>query len=380
MDSFSDMLSKGMKDKEHAVEVWQPAAVFYSLPVSSFIKKWLGYIDQYIIFPSQVRLRLKKTSVDTLFVFTDQALGPWVSLVKNRPHIIHCHDFLALQSAIGEIPENKTSWSGRVYQAFIRKGYSSSTNFISVSKKTKEQLDRFLPSKPVCSEVVYNGLKDVFKSCRGLKPRKLLTDITGFNLIDGYILHVGGNQWYKNRIGVIEIYNAWRSVRKTCMPLLLIGDHPSSQLHELYCQSPFKSDIHFIAQKDDEFIKHAYAGASVFLFPSLAEGFGWPIIEAMACGCPVITTNEAPMTEVAGDAGYYIPRRPYDKAKAQKWAADAADVVNSIIDLSYQERTTTVDLGIANSKRFDALSALDKIESIYKKTLKQNNNESIACS
>jgi glycosyltransferase involved in cell wall biosynthesis len=379
MDSFSNMLSTGMKNKGHTVEVWLPVAVFHSLPVSSFIKKWFGYIDQYIIFPNLVRLRLKRSSADTLFVFTDQALGPWVSLVKKRPHIIHCHDFLALQSAIGEIPENHTSWSGRIYQSFIHRGYSMSTNFISVSKKTKVQLHRFLPVVPNCSEVVYNGLKEVFKTYSSFKARELLNDITGLDLLEGYVLHIGGNQWYKNRLGVIEIYNAWRSGGKLCLPLLLIGDYPSSQLHAIYSQSPFKSDIYFIAQKDDGFLRYAYAGASVFLFPSLAEGFGWPIIEAMACGCPVITTNEEPMTEIAGNAAFFIPRRPFDPSKVQKWASEAANIVDTIMGFSYEQRIKVVDLGITNSKRFNALNALDKIESIYLNTLKQNNNESIAC-
>jgi glycosyltransferase involved in cell wall biosynthesis len=379
MDSFSNMLSTGMKNKGHTVQVWFPVSVFYSLPVNSFIKKWLGYIDQYLIFPNQVRLRLKKTNANTLFVFTDQALGPWVSLVKKRPHIIHCHDFLALQSAIGEIPENHTSWSGRLYQSYIHRGYSTSTNFISVSKKTKEQLHRFLPIAPNCSEVVYNGLKDVFNTCLSCKARELLINITGLDLMQGYILHIGGNQWYKNRLGVIEIYNAWRSESTLCLPLLLIGDYPSAQLYAAYSQSPFKSDIHFIAKKDDGFLKYAYAGASVFLFPSLAEGFGWPIIEAMACGCPVITTNEEPMTEVAGNAAFFIPRRPYDLSKVQKWASEAANIVNTIIGFSCEQRMKVVDVGITNSKKFDALTALDKIESIYLNTLKQNNNESIAC-
>ncbi|MDB5110820.1 MAG: mannosyl transferase [Mucilaginibacter sp.] len=379
MDSFSNMLYTAMEKKGHKVEVWSPVSVFSSLPVGKFIKKWLGYIDQYLVFTRTVRLRLKKCSPDTLFVFTDQALGPWVSLVINKPHVIHCHDFLALQSAIGEIPEHHTSWSGRIYQSFIRKGYSRSTNFISVSKKTKEQLHKFLPKTAVCSEVVYNGLKETFKAGESLIARELLKNITGINLMEGYILHVGGNQWYKNRVGVIEIYNAWRSKSKLELPLLLIGDYPSPQLVKTHSQSPFKYDIHFLVEKSDEFINKAYAGASVFLFPSLAEGFGWPIAEAMMCGCPVITTNEAPMTEVGGNAGFFIPRRPNNNINVQNWANGAAELVNDIIGFSWQKRQKVVDLGITNAKRFNAINALDHIESIYINILQHNNShENIA--
>ncbi|MDB5062970.1 MAG: mannosyl transferase [Mucilaginibacter sp.] len=373
MDSFANMLSTGMKNKGHTVQVWLPAAVLYSLPVGTFVKKWLGYIDQYIIFPGKVWLRLKKSNTDTLFVFTDQALGPWVPLVKKKPHVIHCHDFLALQSALGEIPENHVSWTGRAYQSFIHRGYLLSTNFISVSKNTREQLERFVPTAPKCSEVVYNGLKETFKLSKSDKARGFLKSKIGFDVKEGYILHIGGNQWYKNRLGVVEIYNAWRVSYKLRLPLLLIGEQPSSPLLHLYNQSPFKKDILFLTAADDEFVSYAYAGASIFLFPSLAEGFGWPIAEAMACGCPVITTNEAPMTEIAGNCGFLIPRRPYDILKAQDWAIDAAKTLNVILELSDKDREKIVQSGLVNAQRFNFSTSLNLIESIYINILQLNN-------
>jgi hypothetical protein len=123
MPRYATLLAEGMKRRGHQVELWYPQAGFFRLPSPSLLKKWLGYIDQYIVFPKQVRRRIKKCSPDTLFVFTDHALGPWVPLVSDRPHIIHCHDFLAQRSALGKFIANPVSWTGRQYQAFIRKGY-----------------------------------------------------------------------------------------------------------------------------------------------------------------------------------------------------------------------------------------------------------------
>lgn len=347
------------------MQIWSPVSLFSALPFGRFTKKWLGYIDQYVVFIISTRLRLKKCNPNTLFVFTDQALGPWVSLVINKPHVIHCHDFLALQSAIGEIPENKTSWTGKTYQLLIHKGYSQSENFISVSKNTRQQLSRFLSTEPRYSEVVYNGLKEIFKPRDPHSSRELLKSITGLELMGGYILHTGGNQWYKNRSGVIEIYNAWRAINKLSLPLLLIGAQPSAQLIKMYSLSPFKNDIYITSGRSDEFVAYAYAGASVFLFPSLAEGFGWPIAEAMACGCPVITTNEAPMTEVAGNAGFLIPRRPYAAHKAEEWSIQAARVLNAILQFTKEKREKIAQLGIKNAERFNSVTSLDYIESIY---------------
>ncbi len=329
----------------------------------------MGYLDQYILFPAQVRKRLKAYPANTLFVFTDQALGPWVPLVKHRPHVIHCHDFLAQRSALGKIPENPTGKSGQAYQAYIRKGYQQGQNFISVSKQTQHDLHQFLDRTPKLSEVVYNGLNQKFQADSAAKVRQVIGDDIKVKLTTGYLLHIGGNQWYKNRIGVIEIYNAWRQLYNTDLPLIMIGAAPNGKLQEAYSQSPYQKDIYLLTGKSDEFVRLAYQGASVFIFPSLAEGFGWPIAEAMASGCPVITTNQAPMTEVGGNAAYYIVSRPHRQPEVNAWAEMAASKVNDLLRLSPDERQMTIEAGIQNAKRFDSDSSLAAIETIYKRVL-----------
>lgn len=371
MPRFANMLVNGMRQRGHSVKIWTPSAKFFLLPFPDFLKKWLGYIDQYILFPREVKKRLKNISNDTLFIFTDHALGPWVPLVRNLHHVIHCHDFLAQRSALGLIPENPTSRTGRIYQKFIRRGYSTGKNFISVSYKTKEDLNRFLSKQPVVSEVVYNGLNQTFTHKDRSIARDLLGNKTKMNLAGGYILHVGGNAWYKNRAGVIEIYESWRSGAGKEIPLLLIGEAPTKELLTKHSQSRFQVNIHWLVGTEDEFVQMAYAGASAFLFPSLAEGFGWPIAEAMAAGCPVITTNEAPMTEVAGDAGFFIKRRPNNELEVKKWAEESAFVVNQILDLTRDELSAVTQAGILNALRFDTDVALDHIELIYQKIIER---------
>src|SRR5688500_6220233 len=99
MPRFSGMLATGMRERGYKVETWSPKGRFVRIPGTKLMKKWLGYIDQFILFPMTVRSRIKKCTPDTLFVFTDNAQGPWVPLVSDRPHAIHCHDFLAQRSA-----------------------------------------------------------------------------------------------------------------------------------------------------------------------------------------------------------------------------------------------------------------------------------------
>jgi len=369
MPRFTNMLANSMKKRGHQVEIWSPSPFFHSIPTNINLKKWLGYIDQFIKFPLEIRKRLKVTSSNTLYVFTDHALGPWVPLVSHLPHVIHCHDFLAQYSAKGLIEENPVKWTGRLYQSYIYRGYSHGKNFITVSKKTEEDLQYFLPSSAQHSEVVYNGLNPDFHPTNIKIVREKLSITLGINLTKGFLLHVGGNEWYKNRTGVIEIYNAWRKTENGTLPLLLIGPSPNYKVIKQFQSSSYKNHIYFKSNIEDDQLCLAYAGATVFLFPSLAEGFGWPIAEAMASGCPVITTQEAPMTEVGGDSAFYIPRRPIEKKETTLWANQGAQMINKIINMPKKDLKEFTDKAIFSSQRFDKEMALDKIETIYKKIL-----------
>lgn len=369
MPRFTNLLATGMQQRGHTIEIWSPQPLFHKLPIPASKRKWLGYADQYLMFPHQVRTRLAAIPRDTLFVFTDQALGPWVPLVSNRPHVIHCHDFLAQKSALDQYPENKISWSGRYYQKFIRRGYTCGKNFISVSQKTQLDLHSFLEKEPLLSEVIYNGLNNNFAPYNPEKSREFFSSATSLDLQNGYILHVGGNDWYKNRRGVIEIYEVLRLKYQFDLPLIMIGSKPSPYLLELHAQSSYRHDMHWLSNISDDILRFAYAGATVLLYPSLAEGFGWPIAEAMACGCPVITTDEAPMNEVAGSRGFYIPRRPNNNSLVVEWAEKAAEVVMEVCSLSLNRRAEVVSAGLLEAERFCIKDYLLLIEQHYYKIL-----------
>jgi len=365
MPRFASMLSSGMEEKGHTVEVLTAKSFFFRLPVPKLLKKWMGYIDQYVLFPISIKKKIKCLPTEALFVFTDHALGPWVPIVAHRPHVIHCHDFLAQRSALNQIPQNRTGWTGRQYQSFIRRGYSKGQNFISVSKKTQSDLHTFLQRKPLLSEVVYNGLPRQFKVIDKTECRNILTNETKIDLSEGYILHVGGNQWYKNRVGVIKIYDAWRKRYNTNLPLLMIGQSPSRAIIKERDLAGYKQDIHMLTNINDSLINLSYSGASAFLFPSIAEGFGWPIVEAMASGCPVITTNDAPMTEVAGNAASLIPVMPFEVNKQDAWATKAAEILNIVITMATDDYKENIAKGVLNAVRFNKAKALEDIEAIY---------------
>jgi glycosyltransferase involved in cell wall biosynthesis len=369
MPRYANMLLQGMKERGHQVVVWTPKARFYKLLLPQSLKKWLGYIDQYLVFPFEVKLKLRNCSQDSFFVFADQALGPWVPLVKNRDHVVHCHDFLALKSALGKISENPTSYTGKKYQNFIKNGFSQAKYFICISQKTKEDLEELHSGQILSSVVCYNGLNRHFEALDPIASRSLLGKKLNLDVAKGYILHVGGNQYYKNRKGVLEIYNQWRSTSTEKRPLLMIGSEPTFELISLHEESAYKNDIHFITGLSDDYINYAYSGASCLLFPSLDEGFGWPIAEAMASGSLVITTNRAPMNEVGGTAAFYIDKRPVETLQLKEWKASASTVLEKVISLNRIEREQLVQESHIQSQKFDTALSLDAIENYYKEIL-----------
>ncbi|MEC5166780.1 glycosyltransferase involved in cell wall biosynthesis [Flavobacterium sp. PL11] len=372
MPRFAQMLKEGMKQKGHQIIEWSPRPFFIKLAfLSKKLSKWLGYLDQYFVFPIEVSLKLIAYKKETLFVFADNALGPWVTLVKNRQHVVHCHDFLAQHSAFDLIPENKISQNGKYYQKFILWGYRKAENFISISYKTQSDLHVLLETVPKVSHVVYNGLNQNFVPTQNkIALRKILSTEYNIDLSAGFVLHVGGNAFYKNKLGVLEIYDYWSSHYSVTIPLILVGEYPETEIIAFKEKSSVSKSIHFIANTEDLRLQQFYQSASVLLFPSLYEGFGWPIIEAMASGCLVITTEKDPMKEVAGEAGFYIPKKPFDEAGIVNWKKIAAQELQKVIHLSPEDHCKAVEISLSQSKKFLTIDFMNAIEKIYFEILK----------
>ncbi len=124
-------------------------------------------------------------------------------------------------------------------------------------------------------------------------------------------------------------------------------------------------------------IEAAYASARALLFPSHAEGFGWPIVEAQACGCPVLTTDDAPMNEIGGPQALYLPRlHPGDDWQA--WARQGADLLATLLAAGPAARAARRDAGIAWAARFGADRAIDAYLRIYQDVLQRHARDAVA--
>ena len=172
-----------------------------------------------------------------------------------------------------------------------------------------------------------------------------------------YLLHVGSDAWYKNRCGVVEIYRELFSRLDNVPDLIFVGPQPSGELHSALAQCPeLAGRIQFLQGLDDAALARLYRGAEARVFPSLAEGFGWPVLEAQACGCPVVASNRASLAEVGGDAAVYIP---------PDHPAQAAEILACVLRMDATARHSLIVRGLANACRFSAEQMIDGYLSAY---------------
>jgi len=377
---FVRMLATACQARGHSVQVRQPSGALQQrvrgTAAAKWAAKWAGYADQYLLFPRELHRLALADAADTLYVFCDQALGPWVPALAHRPHVVHCHDLLALRSALGEVPENPTRASGRLYQRYIRRGFRQARHFISISRQTHDDLHRVGGVRPVTAEVVFNGLNHPYRPLPRAQALALLAE-AGLALPPaGLLLHVGGGQWYKNTAGVVALYArlaAQAQARQEPVPGLLMVSPPQAAtqgaVQEWLRQVPAGAQVQFRQGLDAPTLQALYSVARALLFPSLAEGYGWPVAEALACGCPVLTTDAGPMNEVGGDAALYLPRLP-SFATLPAWAEAGATQLAQLLAQSPAAADARRQRALSQAVLFDSDRAIDAYLRIYERVLR----------
>lgn len=136
------------------------------------------------------------------------------------------------------------------------------------------------------------------------------------------VLHVGNNGFYKNRAGVLKIFAAMRA-RQPNLHLTMAGPAPDAVQRGLLESLGLQSSVHYDVNPSDGDIEHLYQHSGVLLFPSLYEGYGWPPLEALQQGCPVVCADRGSLPEVVGDAALLA-----DPADTEQFALQALRVLN----------------------------------------------------
>lgn len=350
MQIYAAMLEAGMRARGHEIRLLRPpAALGTRVPERSPLFKWAGYVDKFVLF----RRELKRAAdgVDIVHI-CDHSNAMYVSTVAHRPHVITCHDVLAIRSALGHFPENRVSTTGRIFQRLIARGLRHAQAILCVSRKTYDDLRRYVGEPEDRLHIVANGVPWPYKPVNSDLCTTRLRSV-GLEGGEPYFFQIGGNHWYKNRGAAIAIFAELRKLPQYAgAGLVMAGDPIHAGLRAIAQEHGVGDAVLEAGPLSNENLEALYSCALATLVPSLEEGFGWPIIEAQACGCPVVTTDRAPMNEVAGGAAILI-----DPAKPECAARMIADAL--------KDTTRMRADGLRNAAAYSSERMLEQCEALY---------------
>jgi glycosyltransferase involved in cell wall biosynthesis len=179
---------------------------------------------------------------------------------------------------------------------------------IAPSENTAADIAKFFRTRRETLTVIHNGL-DHGRFFPGDATQARSLNAGRFNLDQPFFLYVARLEHPgKNHIRLIEAFNRFKSITNSKWQLVFAGGdwHGAHQIREAIRQSPVTKDIRSLGFVADAWLPDLYRAAEVFVYPSLFEGFGIPPIEAMACGCPVISSARGSLGEVLGNAAAYV--------------------------------------------------------------------------
>jgi glycosyltransferase involved in cell wall biosynthesis len=286
-----------------------------------------------------------------LFHYTDHSLS---ILQRTHPAIITVHDI-----AYVRFPKllNK---SRQIYKKYILNMSIKRANVIVAdSYSTKRDIINYFRIKEEKIKVVYPGVERRFRPISNVKEYRLKN-----NLPSKIILNVGTLEPRKNIITLIKAFKKLRERGLRDYKLVIAGDKGwlYKQIFDEIKSSDLQKEVLFLGIIGDEDLPMLYNCADMFVYPSLYEGFGFPPLEAMACGIPVITSNTSSLPEVIGDAGIMV--NPTD--------------VNSLCERMYNLLKDKElwhymsNKGLERSKLFSWKETAKKILEIYDEILSKN--------
>lgn len=264
--------------------------------------------------------------------------------LKNQ--VITIHDLLSLRYT-------NISFHQRIYFRYLLPIIISRSKLvIAVSEATRQEVIRYFGCPPDKIQVVYNG----YNNARYNTNPETAPHIYNRYKVCSYILAVGPTYPHKNFELLLAAYRDLDHRIRMKHPLVIAGGMKSylTKLKRLTVEYNLQSQVHFLGYVPATLMPALYKEALFLAFPSLWEGFGFPALEAMACGCPVLTSNTSSMPEVCGNAARYFD--PTDKkALAEGMTAMAA---------SEKLRNDLIEKGCARARLFSWERAARKIKAI----------------
>jgi glycosyltransferase involved in cell wall biosynthesis len=285
-----------------------------------------------------------------LYHSPDYVLPP---LSNALPAVLTVHDLSFIH-----YPEAFTQSLLRFLNNAVPRSISRATHVLADSASTKEDLQRVWNIPEAKISVVYSGVSPHFHPVTG---KNILRDtLQKYNLGEKpYVLSVGTLQPRKNYEMLIR---AFRLVsEKVSHNLVIVGGKGwmYEQIQDEIKQQNLSNRVRLLGYADDSDLPALYSGAALFVFPSLYEGFGLPLLEAMACGVPVISSDASSLPEVTGKASIMLS--PDDQAG---WSGEMIDILEDP-----DRRTKMVAAGFLQARHFSWKESARTVTEIYHKLL-----------
>ena len=341
MQRFGSMMLEGLLADGIAAELVKPEPLFGNFRAAGAgVAKWLGYIDKFLVFPW--KLKAKLAARPSLVHIADHSNAVYAARVRVCPVVVTCHDLLAVRGGLGEATDCPASFTGRILQRWILRGLRRATAVACVSRATLDDAKRLLVGTETAPRlnVITLGLSYRYQKLAPNEACARIETIKGLSDQEPFVLHVGSNLRRKNRDAVLRIFErckpAWNG------KLVFAGDALNDDLRALAAERGIISDVVEVVGATNETLEALYNCATALVYPSRFEGFGWPIAEAQACGCPVICSDREPLPEVGGDAAL-----THDVEDEAGFAADVLRLTNP------EERAIWSEKSLRNAARFD---------------------------
>jgi len=195
-----------------------------------------------------------------------------------------------------------------VFWLFFERSTQQTDRIITVSQSTARDLRRVFAVPESKIEVIHNGVGSAYKPRDSRAAAEYV--VNKYGVSKDYILTLGTIAPHKNLITLVRAMKILRGAGELSLQLLVVGakgNKTSNFLKAVRSLGLTDKDLRFLGFVPDEDLPMLYSGSSLFVLPSLYEGFGLPLAEAMACGVPVIASNASAIPEVVGDAGLLVP-------------------------------------------------------------------------
>lgn len=279
------------------------------------------------------------------------------------PLVVTLHDIIYMEkSYMGILNGSGSTYQkfGNIYRRYIVPRMIPKTEkMITVSKFEKQRIDDFFKLSNNLLEAVYNGVSEHFVP---IEDKEYLSKIaTKYKLPEKFFFFLGNTDPKKNTKGVLTALRDFLKENKEGYKLVM-PDYDEDELMKLLGQigaPELRNEIHLTGYIVNTDLPGIINLAKIFLYPSLRESFGIPLLEGMRCGVPVITSNTSSMPEVSGNAALIIdPYKPEEITKAMLKLINDNELYNSLIEK-----------GIQQAKKFSWENMAKQVLGIYEDVL-----------